>query len=361
MALRPLARGLWRQRPLDSACGAADTPAMRAAVFIVLALAPSATGQHCPAPLGTTDWSAVDAYAMAADERNERSVESLARYLRRAGRTDAARIRAVYRWVAGRVAYDVPALTGRRPSQSADTTLATLKGVCEGYARLSVALLTEMGIEARFVGGWALPRSGTAAISPDGLHAWVAARAGRRWVLMDPTWGAGTVHGGAFRRGFNARWFAPPPDLLAQTHIPEVEAMQLLASPLSLDDAVARRTPEAVCLDAPGQTVARHSMRTRVSASGEGPPWRTQHGVRFRLLSAVPTGGFSAQSEVDLAVEVDGAHAVAAFDGRVMLRELRGSRNVWRGRVRLGAEPLRIGVKTGRSDPWRIVLALPVR
>ena len=336
---------------------------MRSAPLLVLLLCavPASWAQHCPAPLGATDWLAVDAYALRADARDERDVAALAAYLRRAGRSDAARIRAVYRWVADRIAYDVDALTGRRPSQSADSTLATRRGVCEGYARLSVALLDAMGIEARYVEGWGLPRSGTAAISPDGLHAWVAARAGRTWVLLDPTWGAGGIRNGQFRRRFNPSWFAPPPDLFAQTHVPRAEALQLLATPLTLDDAVAQRAPEPVCLRAPGGSATRHSAAARVAASGEGPPWRVHHGVRFRLLSAVPPEGYAAGSRAEIAVEVDGAHAVAVFDGRVHLRDLRASGGVWRGRVRVGENPLRIGVRTEPGGSWRIVASVLVR
>ena len=329
-------------------------------LLLLCVLAPQAVAQSCPSPLASGDWSAVDGYALAATDREERSIQHLARYLHRAGRSDGARIRAAFRWTADRIAYDVDALTGRRPSQSADTTFAARMGVCEGYARLLVALLTEMDIEAEYVDGWGLPRNGTAAISPDGLHAWVAARAGRDWILIDPTWAAGGVARGRFIARYKPEWFATPPDDFARTHIPTLERWQLLASPLSLADAVARTEPLAECLDAPGQTTRRNPWNSNVSQQGDGPPWALTHGVRFRLLSPVPPDGYTAGTRAAIRVQVEGAREVAVFDGGVLNQELRASGDVWSGRVRIGREPVRVAVRMARGEPWRMVASVHV-
>ncbi len=331
----------------------------------LLALAPEALvsraeAQTCPSPLATGDWSAVDGYALEASERDERDIKSLARYLQRAGRSDGARIRAAFRWTTAHIAYDVEALTGRRPSQSADTTFATRRGVCEGYARLLVSLLQEMDIESAYVDGWGLPESGSAAISPDGLHAWVAARAGRDWILMDPTWGAGGVARGQFFPRFNPAWFATSPDAFARTHIPTLERWQLLARPLSLTAAVAREVPEAACLRAPGETTRRNAWSSNVTQSDSGPPWVLNSGVRFRLLSTVPEEGYSAGTRAPIQIEVEGAREVAVFDGAVHNQDLRASGDVWSGRVRIGREPVRLAVRMARGEAWRMVASVHV-
>ena len=83
-------------------------------------------------------------------------------------------------------------------------------------------------------------------------------------------------------------------------------------------------------------------------------------GVRFRFLSAVPRDGFRPSSQAEIRIEVEDASAVAVFDGAVLTRELRASGDVWSGRVRVGREPLRVGVKRTQGEPWRVLFAVKV-
>ena len=245
------------------------------AAVVLVALTSAASAQTCPAPLRAQPWADLDRRAAASDGSAERSLDALAAHLRRTARTEAQRLRAAFAWAAQRVAYDDAALTGPRPSQSAETVLATHRGVCEGIARLAVALATRLGLEAVTVGGWATPPTGVANVSPDGLHMWVAARADGRWTLSDPTWAADAPTLSA--------WFDVPPDEFVRTHLPQDARWQLLAHPLTPDDAVARRWPAGGCVAEPGvQTAAALSHTTQVAAAAAGgPPWHRSPPIRW--------------------------------------------------------------------------------
>jgi hypothetical protein len=65
--------------------------------------------------------------------------------------------------------------------QSALSTLLRKSGVCEGKARLFVALARAAGIPSRFVTGLSLQNTSL------GLHAWAEVYLGK-WVEVDPTW-----------------------------------------------------------------------------------------------------------------------------------------------------------------------------
>ncbi|MEM1053970.1 MAG: transglutaminase-like domain-containing protein [Bacteroidota bacterium] len=338
-----------------------DTGGMRLLLSLfLLSLAAGTNAQTCEAPLNVRDWSRADAHALSATPQHEADLDRLATYLSRAGRSEAERARAAFRWVAAHIEYDVEAWEKRIPPHpSADSTFSNRSGVCEGYSRLLVALLDRMDIESRMITGWGLSTD-DAAISPDGLHAWVAARLDGGWVLMDPTWAAGGIHRGTFVPRFRGEWFASPPDWFAKRHIPTEERWQLLDTPLSLEDAVARRIPAPSCRTSPGETVRRHSTRSRVQTAGDGPAWRESGGVRYRIHAPTPREPLVPRSRVEVRVEAPGAVAVAVFDGAVMGPTLRASGDVWSGTVRVGEYPLQIGLQNTRGGPWQMIRSFQV-
>lgn len=110
--------------------------------------------------------------------------------------------RAAFRWVASRVAYDTD--LGKvervaRDTQSPEAVLQAREAVCEGYARLFVALAEEMGLKAEYITGEADP------VGPGGggRHAWNAVKFADGWYYLDPTWAAGHVTQGRFVSEFD--------------------------------------------------------------------------------------------------------------------------------------------------------------
>ena len=364
---------------------------MRWLLLFVLAAAPSMVGaQSCDAPMQHRDWSDVDQHATEAQPRHERTVRALANYLRRAGVSDEARTRAAFRWVSDRIRYDTGALSGRRPLQSADSTLARREAVCEGYSRLLVALLSEMGIEAEYLAGWYTPEGEPVTFEAGRAHAWVAARVRRQWILMDPTFGAGWTIEGEFYPQFKPEWFAPPPHEFVRTHLPWKHEWQLLEHPLTQEAAVARETPEASCLREPARpapedpSLARAEPQRRdrqrdqgdSSASTGGlrdatpaplpppptrdpsPPWYSHLDVRFRVLDGIDR--LDARRRTTVRVEVPEAYAVALFEGALVSTEMRARGDVWSGAIRPSLSTVVVAAKMDRDEPWRQLWRIPV-
>jgi transglutaminase-like putative cysteine protease len=90
-------------------------------------------------------------------------------------------------WVRGRVAY-VPGAT--QVQTSAQEAWDREQGVCQDMAHLTVALLREVSLPARYVSGYLYPQpDGRPGDTLDGQsHAWVEYWAGE-WVACDPTTG----------------------------------------------------------------------------------------------------------------------------------------------------------------------------
>lgn len=161
----------------------------------------------------------------AADRRNlmpSRGIQSdapdiakLAKDLTRGKKNDRAKAKAIYEYVAKTVKYDVQKLENDafKLDDSALKTLETEKGVCQDYAFLTVAMLRSIGVEARYIGGMA--HSG---FSFPQRHAWVEAKVGDEWLVMDPTWGAGYVQDGKFVAKYDDKYFDPDPKEFEKTH-----------------------------------------------------------------------------------------------------------------------------------------------
>jgi transglutaminase-like putative cysteine protease len=174
-----------------------------------------------------------DRVAQNAPTSATRSVETLAAYLKRhAGPTMRGRTRAAFRWVADHIAYDVALWKegdATLESQMPSTVLRNREAVCEGYARLFVALAEAMGLEATQISGKADP----AGPGGGGDHAWTAVRLADGWYLFDPTWAAGHVTGGRFESKWDEEWWLVPPGRFGRTHYPDDERWALGAGTLA--------------------------------------------------------------------------------------------------------------------------------
>ncbi len=199
----------------------------------VSSVPPRASSQ---APAGT-DYSAVDAHALAAPASAASSFKSLASWLTSSCRSDEEKARAIFRWITQNIDYDVSAfLSGQPMSGDAADALRTRKGVCEGYAGLFTELARASGLKVASISGFA-KGYGYAAGQPLGdepNHSWNAVSINGRWRLMDCTWGAGYIGDDrTFHRSFDPHFFLTPPGEFIYDHFPEHAQWQLLDSPLS--------------------------------------------------------------------------------------------------------------------------------
>jgi transglutaminase-like putative cysteine protease len=182
-------------------------------------------------------------------ESAQTSIESVGAYLSERIPDTRRRIKAVHDYVALRTSYDTAAMQaiGRKdpsPPQDAESVFKARTGVCEGYARLMVALGKASGLEITYIVGYARDGSfQTAATSTDQairselggyLHAWNAAKVDGQWQLIDATWdrsGDGTV---------KSDYLFTPPELFAEQHLPDLPPWQLLAEPITAGEFVRR-------------------------------------------------------------------------------------------------------------------------
>ena len=134
---------------------------------------------------------------------------------------------AIYEWECANIAYDLS-----YSIYHAAECWEQKKGVCQAYSEMFVKLALGCGLEARLVSGKC--KNG---FSPDGEggHAWVKVNTEKGWILIDATWGAGTV---SYEFHFNDHdhvmaWFDVDPAIMIFTHFPSKQEHQLLSNPLT--------------------------------------------------------------------------------------------------------------------------------
>lgn len=108
------------------------------------------------------------------------AIERLARDLVTGAATRYDAVSRLLGWVSRSVSYELD----RSQPQDAVAVLERRRGYCTGIARLSVALLQAVGIEAREVAGWVVdPGRGTTS----GYHRWIEVYyQDRGWAFSDP-------------------------------------------------------------------------------------------------------------------------------------------------------------------------------
>lgn len=143
---------------------------------------------------------------------------------------------ALYEWIAKNIRYDIAAyLAEDLPDPSPEVVFSTRLTVCEGYARLFVAMAKSVGLDAVMVAGFSkgfAPGDEKSRSEPD--HAWNAVKIDGKWQLLDPTWGAGHIDDSkSFQAEYSTDWFAVPPEQFITSHLPEDPQWQQLQVPLS--------------------------------------------------------------------------------------------------------------------------------
>lgn len=157
--------------------------------------------------------------------------------------TDYERLRAIYQWICANIDYDTS-----YKIRTADECLRQRKGVCQAYCDLFVLLAQSLGIRVEVVDGKAKDQSGY--VNPAG-HGWLFGYTRPdHGILMDPTWGAGSVEGSRFVRDTNCwTWFNPSPEWMAMSHFPLKADYQLLDKRLTEKEFLALSPAKFVWAD----------------------------------------------------------------------------------------------------------------
>lgn len=186
-------------------------------------------------PETANPYEAVDRHALAAPPVAERSVPALATYLTRPWKTDKEKVRALFRWMTDRIAYNAEDFLAGRPfgDVSAEGVLTSRKSVCEGYGNLFLKLAQAAGLEAVKLAGHSKGFSYRPGEKVATNHAWNAVKIDGAWHLLDATWGAGYVDAKeGFVKELDEHYFLTPPDHFVFNHFPEDPRWQLLDPPV---------------------------------------------------------------------------------------------------------------------------------
>ena len=138
--------------------------------------------------------------------------------------------KAIYEWVCKNIDYDLSSEVFE-----AETCWKCHKGTCAAYSRLYVPLARGAGLEADTIRGNSKTLLYTSGIRD---HALVKVFCDNRWLLADPTWGAGGIvfdnmgnyH---FNHQYHSYWFDVDPAWMIFTHYPFTQSNQLLEKPLT--------------------------------------------------------------------------------------------------------------------------------
>ena len=179
------------------------------------------------------DYSSIDNFG-ASTRYNGTSIKELARILSSNAKTDLAKARMIYAWIAHHIAYDVSGyLSGNYGDVSPEGVLRSRKAVCSGYANLYKALAQKMGLESFVIEGYAKGAGYALGDETQINHAWNAVKIDGAWYLLDSTWGAGHLDNKQFVWDFNPFYFASSPSQFVYNHLPTDDSWQLLSQPYS--------------------------------------------------------------------------------------------------------------------------------
>jgi transglutaminase-like putative cysteine protease len=181
------------------------------------------------------------------------SIDAVGKYLETNFPDLKQRTKAIHDYVVLRLTYDEATFkrflahdTSDWPAQDAETVFEKRTGVCEGYARLMVALGKASGVSIAYVTGSvrnahyriADGDEATMKAALEGYgHAWNAVMLDGKWQLIDATWDDPT---GAAPSGSKVRstYLLTPPEFFVYDHLPDDPNWQLLSAPLSTGDFV---------------------------------------------------------------------------------------------------------------------------
>ena len=139
---------------------------------------------------------------------------------------DYEKICAIYKWICDNISYDT-----NYEIYDADLCWDERKGVCQAYCNLFYHIAKSIDIRVEIIGGKSKDYNGS--IGEE--HGWIFAYTKKyHGILLDPTWGAGSVDGDKFiRRDDCWIWFNVSPEWMILSHFPEDKSYQLLNEPIS--------------------------------------------------------------------------------------------------------------------------------
>lgn len=167
--------------------------------------------------------------------QGQEDIDRLAIKITKNSTSNIEKVESIYRWVTSNIKYDIRQLKDFNDfeyAQKASTVYRKKLAVCQGYANLLSALLSESDIINYVIMGEARTDN------DDSLqrHSWNAILIDNKWHLVDATWDAGYIRNRTFVRRQSTDFFLQDPADFIKTHLPDDPIWQLLPSPISMQE-----------------------------------------------------------------------------------------------------------------------------
>ncbi|MDD5030149.1 MAG: transglutaminase domain-containing protein [Rhodoferax sp.] len=268
--------------------------------LLIFSLVASAYAQT-PAAGDAQRWREVDLHALAAPASVEQDMTALTSYLTDRFTKPEEKLRAVYRWVTDRIAYDVAAFYADRSSfERPGDILQHRVSACEGYSELYGAMLHQAGVPVLRINGYVKDSrhlAGEPYLKTN--HAWNAVQINGQWRLIDATWGAGYDDGARFVKRFEPNYFLTDPATLSLSHFAENPTYRFQNRTTTLREFEHLTYVPNTLLNTFNPALLEQVLRTPLPKTFNHPPGT------FYVDQAPVSGELSAGQAVDIRIRSD--------------------------------------------------------
>lgn len=179
------------------------------------------------------DYSGIDNAISKIPTSATVSTAAIANYIQSKFTAPDDRIRAVFYWTTANISYDVANRISLQQDQLLEDriakTLKSRKGVCKNYAEVFSDLANKLGVETVIIRGYTKQYGEVGRIP----HAWCASKLGNKWYLFDPTWAAGYIDEGHFKKRLRDTYYKVQPEEMILSHMPYDYMWQFLSYPIN--------------------------------------------------------------------------------------------------------------------------------
>ncbi|WP_299624714.1 transglutaminase domain-containing protein [uncultured Tenacibaculum sp.] len=193
-----------------------------------------------PFIISAQDFTMVDNVVRSA-YKNVTSIENLAKRIDYDFKTDVEKTRAVFTWLTHNVRYQehyskllkepeflvyfsedhLKRIIKTKQEKKIKEAFEDRTAVCEGFSLLFKRICDLMNLENELIYGYTKPSGDYVGIlATTKNHVWNAVKVNNKWIIIDPTYGAGQSYNGVWIREFNPTFFNTSMSILNRTHFP---------------------------------------------------------------------------------------------------------------------------------------------
>lgn len=177
-------------------------------------------------------------------ENPEKELPNLVKSLTKGTKDPYLKVKRFFDWISLNTEYDLEGFRKNTIKYNALPYIECLKSgraVCEGYADLFYQMCRIAKIEVVKIVGYSRGLGYNVFNERQNIsnnHKWNALKIKEKWLLVDPTWGAGYVENGKYHSRYSSFFLFAKPEELAYTHFPQDSRFQFVKKPLSKEQFI---------------------------------------------------------------------------------------------------------------------------